>query len=590
MAFDVFFEPEAVSNPPITRSRIPDCLMTNSILTTPTPDNEPTLTYAPGSDERASVKRTLQRLRSQTVEIPAFIGGEAVYTGTTSRVAPPHDHRHTLGEVHQSGADEVEQAIDAACAAKAEWASMDFADRAAIFLRAADLIAGPYRDTLNAATMLGQGKNIHQAEIDAACELIDFLRFNVHFAEQIYREQPNSSNGVWNQMQYRPLEGFVFAVTPFNFTAIQGNLPTAPALMGNTVLWKPASRSVYSAYFTYKVLEEAGLPPGVVNMLPADNGAAVGDPALASKHLTGLHFTGSVATFDHLWSTMGQNLDRYDTYPTIVGETGGKDFIVAHPSASVERVATAVVRGSFEYQGQKCSAASRLYVPASLWPDIRESMVEQLETVSIGPPEDFTNFVNAVIDQRAYDTIIRYIEHARADDDATIVHGGTYDDTTGYFIEPTLIQAHDPTYTTMREEIFGPVATVYVYPDEAYHETLDLVDETSPYALTGSIFARDRSAIRAAADRLEQAAGNFYVNDKPTGAVVGQQPFGGARRSGTNDKAGSVLNLMRWVSPRAIKETLDAPSSYEYAWHQPDAEGELSPEAIMAGDAAPTTA
>jgi len=559
--------------------------MNNAYSTTPPPANEPTLSYAPGSDERASVKAKLKELRSRTVEVPAFIGGEAVYTGTTSRIAPPHDHRHTLGTVHQSGADEVDRAIDAALKAKAEWASMDFADRAAIFLRAADLLSGPYRDTLNAATMLGQGKNIHQAEIDAACELIDFLRFNVHFAEQIYRQQPNSSDGVWNQMQYRPLEGFVLAVTPFNFTAIQGNLPTAPALMGNTVLWKPASRSVYSAYFTYKVLEEAGLPPGVINMLPADDGAAVGNPALASKHFAGLHFTGSVETFNHLWQTIGENLDRYTTYPTIVGETGGKDFIMAHPSADVERVATAVVRGAFEYQGQKCSAASRLYMPASLWPDVRAEIFAQLDRVNVGPPEDFTNFANAVIDQRAFDTIVGYIEQAQEDDDAKIIRGGEFDDSTGYFIEPTIIQALEPKQTTMREEIFGPVTTVYVYPDAEYEDTLDLLDETSPYGLTGSIFATDRTAIRTASDRLEQAAGNFYINDKPTGAVVGQQPFGGARRSGTNDKAGSVLNLMRWVSPRAIKETMDAPTDFEYAWHQPDAEGELSAEEILAADA-----
>ena len=555
--------------------------MNNAYPSTPPPSNEPTLAYAPGSDERVSVKETLQSLRRQTVEVPAFIDGEAVYTGNTSRIAPPHDHRHTLGHVHQSSSDEVHRAIEAALSAKAEWAAMDFADRAAIFLRAADLIAGPYRDTLNAATMLGQGKNIHQAEIDAACELIDFLRFNVHFAEQIYRKQPNSGNGVWNQMQYRPLEGFVLAVTPFNFTAIQGNLPTAPALMGNTVLWKPASRSIYSAYFTYKVLEEAGMPPGVINMLPADDGAAVGDPALASEHFAGLHFTGSVGTFNHLWSTIGSNLDGYRTYPTIVGETGGKDFIMAHPSADVQRLSAAIVRGAFEYQGQKCSAASRLYLPASRWPDIRDGLFAQLDEVSVGPPEDFTNFLNAVIDQRAFDTIVGYIEQARADEDAKIIHGGSYDDTDGYFIEPTIIQALDPKQTTMREEIFGPVTTVYVYPDDEYAETLRLVDETSPYGLTGSIFARDRHAIRVAADRLEQAAGNFYINDKPTGAVVGQQPFGGARRSGTNDKAGSAHNLMRWVSPRSIKETFDAPTHFAYAWHRPDADHEPSTEDIV---------
>ena len=544
--------------------------MNNAIASTPIPENEPTLSYAPGSEERQTVKTRLQEMRSETVEIPAIIGGEPVLTDTTSRVAPPHDHQHTLGHVHQSGADEVDRAIDAALEAKAEWAAMDFSDRAAIFLRAADLLAGPYRDTINAATMLGQGKSIHQAEIDAACELIDFLRFNVHFAEQIYRRQPNSSEGVWNQLQYRPLEGFVLAVTPFNFTAIQANLPTAPALMGNTVLWKPASRSAYSAYYTYKILEEAGLPPGVINMLPADDGSAVGTPALQSEHFAGLHFTGSKDTFDHLWSTIGQNLDRYRTYPTIVGETGGKDFIVAHPSADVSQLSTAIVRGAYEYQGQKCSASSRLYIPESLWPDVRDQIGAQLDEISVGPPEDFTNFVNAVIDERAYEKIVGYIEDARDDDDAEIVYGGEYDDSTGYFIEPTLIRALDPKQTTMREEIFGPVTTVYVYPDEEYASTLTLVNETSPYGLTGAVFASDRAAIKLASDVLEQAAGNFYVNDKPTGAVVGQQPFGGARGSGTNDKAGSIYNLQRWVSPRAIKENFNPPSHYGYVWNQHD--------------------
>ncbi|MCS3676824.1 1-pyrroline-5-carboxylate dehydrogenase [Salinibacter ruber] len=545
--------------------------MNNAYPETPPPENEPVRAYAPGSEDRRSVQERLRELRNQTVEIPAFVGGTPVYPGSTSEVVPPHDHQHTLGEVHQSGKATVDDAIDAAMEAKAEWAAMDFSDRAAIFLRAADLIAGPYRDTLNAATMLGQGKSIHQAEIDAACELVDFLRFNVHYAEQIYRDQPNDSQGIWNQMQYRPLEGFVLAVTPFNFTAIQGNLPTAPALMGNTVLWKPASRSVYSAFFFYKILEEAGLPPGVINMLPADDGAAVGTPALQSEHFAGLHFTGSVGTFDHLWSTIGDNLDTYRTYPTIVGETGGKDFIVAHPSAHVEQLATAVVRGSFEYQGQKCSAASRLYMPESIWPDVRREITSQLDEVTVGPPEDFTNFLNAVIDQRAFDKIVGYIERAREADDAEIVYGGDYDDSTGYFIEPTIIRAHAPKETTMCEEIFGPVTTVYVYPDEEFASTLPLVDETSPYGLTGSIFARDRAAIKLASDVLEQAAGNFYINDKPTGAVVGEQPFGGARRSGTNDKAGSAYNLMRWVSPRAIKENLNPPTHHGYAWNQPDA-------------------
>ena len=562
--------------------------MNNAYASTPPPENEPVLDYAPGSEERRNVKKQLQEMRNETVEVPAFINGEAVHTGTTSRVAPPHDHKHTLGHVHQCGADEVEEAIDSALEAKAEWAAMDFSDRAAVFLRAADLLAGPYRDTINAATMLGQGKSIHQAEIDSACELIDFLRFNVHYAEQIYRDQPNDSRGVWNKMQYRPLEGFVLAVTPFNFTAIQGNLPTAPAIMGNTVLWKPASRSVYSAYYTYKILEEAGLPPGVINMLPADDGAAVGTPALESEHFAGLHFTGSQPTFNHLWSTIGENLDQYKTYPTIVGETGGKDFIVAHPSADVEQLSTAVVRGAYEYQGQKCSASSRLYIPESLWPDVKGEIESQLDEISVGPPEDFTNFVNAVIDQRAFDKIVGYIEHARKDDDAEIVCGGEYDDSTGYFIQPTLIRAHDPKQKSMREEIFGPVTTVYVYPDEEYASTLTLVDETSPYGLTGSIFASDRSAIKLASDVLEQSAGNFYINDKPTGAVVGQQPFGGARRSGTNDKAGSALNLQQWVSPRAIKENFDPPTHFSYAWNAPDAADEPAAIPGEAGDGSVT--
>ncbi len=558
--------------------------MTNAHATTPPPENEPTLSYAPGSDERRAVQERLTELRNQVVDIPAIIDGDPVETGSTTTVSPPHDHEHTLGHVHQSGRDEVEQAIAAAQKAKAEWAAMSFEDRAAIFLRAADLLAGPYRDTINAATMLGQGKNIHQAEIDAACELIDFLRFNVLFAEQIYKDQPNSSSGVWNQMQYRPLEGFVLAVTPFNFTAIQGNLPTAPALMGNTVLWKPASRSVYSAYFTYKVLEEAGLPPGVINMLPADDGAAVGTPALKSEHFAGLHFTGSQATFDHLWSTIGDNLDRYNTYPTVVGETGGKDFIVAHPSADVEQTATAIVRGSFEYQGQKCSASSRLYLPESLWPDLKDELRNQIDEITVGPPEDFTNFVNAVIDERAFNKIAGYIDYAREDDDATILVGGDYDDSTGYFIEPTVVVTTDPKHKCMREEIFGPVTTVYVYPDDEFASTLSLVDETSPYGLTGAIFAEDRTAIRLASDVLEQAAGNFYINDKPTGAVVGQQPFGGARKSGTNDKAGSAYNLMQWVSPRAIKENFNPPRHFGYEWNQPDLDKQSKTARTEVGD------
>ncbi len=549
--------------------------MNNAKYQTPSPSNEPVRDYAPGSPERASLQRTLRRLKDEApIEIPAFIGGEAVRTGTTSAVVAPHEHARTLAHVHQCGAEETERAIEAALAAKAEWAAMDWEDRAAIFLRAADLLAGQWRDVLNASTMLGQSKNAFQAEIDSACELIDFFRFNVHYMEQIYADQPENAPGVWNHLQYRPLEGFVLAVTPFNFTSIQANLPTAPALMGNTVLWKPASQSVYSAYFVYKLLEEAGLPPGVINMLPADNGADVGTPALASEHFAGLHFTGSEATFQHLWKQIGENLAAYRTFPTIVGETGGKDFIVAHPSANLAAVVTAIVRGSFEYQGQKCSAASRLYLPASKWDAIQETLFSQLDELKMGPPEDFTNFINAVIDRKAFDKITGYIEHARAADEAEIVYGGEYSDETGYFIQPTVIQAEDPKYKSMQEEIFGPVVTVYVYPDEEFEATLDLVDETSPYGLTGAIFARDRAAIRLAQERLEHAAGNFYINDKPTGAVVGQQPFGGARRSGTNDKAGSRLNLERWVSPRAIKENLNPPTHYGYPFLAPGEAGE----------------
>jgi 1-pyrroline-5-carboxylate dehydrogenase len=559
--------------------------MNNAIYTTPPPTNEPVLDYAPGSPERASLQATLDSLKSDApIDIPAFIGGRPVPTDTTSSVVAPHDHQHTLAHLHQCGPNETQQAIDAAMDAKAEWASMDWEDRAAIFLRAADLLAGPWRDRLNASTMLGQSKSAHQAEIDAACELIDFFRFNVHYMEQIYREQPGNAPGVWNHLQYRPLEGFVLAVTPFNFTSIQANLPTAPALMGNTVLWKPSSTSAYSAYFIYKLLEEAGLPPGVINMLPADDGAQVGNTALASKHFAGLHFTGSEGTFQHLWKQIGANLDTYRTFPTIVGETGGKDFIVAHPSANMEAVTTAIVRGSFEYQGQKCSAASRIYVPASEWGDMRAALAERLNGLKMGPPEDFTNFINAVIDEKAFTKITGYIQHAETSDDADVVIGGSFNHDTGYFIQPTVIRAHDPRYQSMEEEIFGPVATVYVYPDDEFEATLDLVDETSPYGLTGAIFATDRDAVDVAQRRLEHAAGNFYINDKPTGAVVGQQPFGGARRSGTNDKAGSRLNLERWVSPRAIKENLNPPTDHTYSFLAPDATESAEPTVADSGN------
>jgi 1-pyrroline-5-carboxylate dehydrogenase len=541
--------------------------MTNAVLHPPIPVNEPVRSYAPGSPERASLKERLQAMRAETVEIPAVIGGERVETGDTAEVVAPHEHGRVLGIEHRCGTAEVERAIEAAVEARHDWMRMSWNDRAAVFLRAADLLAGPWRDTLNAATMLGQSKNAFQAEIDSACELVDFLRYNVHFMRGIYEDQPFSPPGQWNQTEYRPLEGFVFAVTPFNFTAIAGNLPTAPALMGNTVVWKPATTALLSAHYVMRLLEAAGLPPGVINMVPG-RGAAVGDPALASEHFTGLHFTGSTGTFNHLWRTIGQNLEQYRTYPRIVGETGGKDFIVAHESADAEAVATAIVRGSFEYQGQKCSAASRVYVPEALWSAVEESLLSQLDELKMGPVEDFSNFVNAVIDQKSFDNITGYIDRAEAADGVDVLHGGGYDDGEGFFIEPTVLRVEDPHYETMEEELFGPVATIHVVPaSTSFSETLRLVDRTSPYALTGAVFARDRAAIAEARDALAEAAGNFYINDKPTGAVVGQQPFGGARGSGTNDKAGSAVNLLRWTSLRSIKETFDPPTHFAYPFH-----------------------
>lgn len=545
--------------------------MNNSLPHTPPPVNEPVLNYAPGSPERTSLVKRLGDLKSQEIDIPAFIGGEEVRTGQVDTVHPPHELGHTLGVSHNHGAAEVNSAIEAALEARHDWSRMPWTDRAAIFLKAADLLAGPWRDTLNASTMLGQSKNAYQAEIDAACEIVDFLKFNVHFAQQIYTEQPISPPGMWNRLQYRPLEGFVFAVTPFNFTSIAANLPTAPALMGNTVVWKPASSSIYSSYFIYKLLEEAGLPPGVINMVPG-HGATIGDPVFASPHLAGLHFTGSTWTFQHMWRTIGANIAHYHSYPRIVGETGGKDFILAHPSARSQAVATAIVRGAFEYQGQKCSAASRAYLPQSLWPAIQAEMLDQLSEIKMGPVEEFTNFVNAVIDKKAFDSITDYIDRARQADGVEILFGGAYSDEGGYFIEPTVLLVDDPNYQTMCEEIFGPVVTLYVYPDARFEETLTLVDETSPYALTGAIFAQDRRVIVQATERLVNAAGNFYVNDKPTGAVVGQQPFGGARASGTNDKAGSPLNLLRWISARTIKETFNPATHYSYPFLAPDVE------------------
>lgn len=544
--------------------------MNNSFPQVPHPVNEPVRDYAPGSPERASLQQRIAELKAEVIEIPAFIGGQEVRTGNTEEVRPPHEIAHKLGDVHLCGRGEVERAIEAARSAAKEWAATPWTERAAIFLRAAELIAGPYRDTLNASTMLGQSKNVYQAEIDSACELIDFLRFNVKYMTDLFADQPISSPGTWNRLEYRPLEGFVFAVTPFNFTAIQGNLPLAPALMGNVVLWKPSTTAVYSAYFIYKVLEEAGMPPGVINMLPG-HGPDIGDPVFESPHLAGLHFTGSTNTFRHMWRTIGNNIDRYHAYPRIVGETGGKDFVVAHPSADAKEVATALVRGAFEYQGQKCSAASRAYIPSSRWDVIREEMKSQLSEIRMGTVEDFGNFVNAVIDRKSFDAIVEYIEHAKSSDGIEVVWGGGHSSDEGYFIEPTVLVVDDPSYRTMCEEIFGPVLSIYVYEDSDFEATLDLVDSTSPYALTGAIFARDRRAVQMAMDRLVNAAGNFYINDKPTGAVVGQQPFGGARGSGTNDKAGSAMNLLRWVSARSIKETLNPPKHFSYPFLKSDA-------------------
>jgi 1-pyrroline-5-carboxylate dehydrogenase len=542
--------------------------MTNAVYSVPTPRNEPALTYAPGTPERAALKAQLQRMASEVIEITPRIGGKAMTSGTVAEATMPHDHRHVLATWHKAGAREVGQAIAAAHAAHRTWSRMAWEDRAAIFLKAADLLAGPWRQVLNAATMLGQSKTAHQAEIDSACELIDFWRFNVHFAEAIYRQQPFSSAGVWNRLEHRALEGFVLAVTPFNFTAIGGNLPTAPAIMGNTVVWKPASSAIYSAHYLMEVLEAAGLPPGVINMVPGA-GAEVGGPALASPDLAGIHFTGSTGTFQAMWETVGRNVRTYRSYPRVVGETGGKDFVFAHPSADAAALVTALVRGAFEYQGQKCSAASRVFVPASLWPTVDGTLREQVARIRMGDVRDFTNFMGAVIDRTAFASIKGYLEWARQSPDCEILAGGGSDDGKGWFIEPTVILARKPDVRVMAEEIFGPVLSVYVYEDGDVEEALGICDRGSPYALTGSIFARDREAIARMTEALTHAAGNFYVNDKPTGAVVGQQPFGGARASGTNDKAGSVLNLLRWVSPRAIKETFVPPTDFRYPFMQP---------------------
>ncbi|HEU5049333.1 MAG TPA: L-glutamate gamma-semialdehyde dehydrogenase [Gemmatimonadales bacterium] len=535
----------------------------SGISNIPIPRNEPVNSYAPGTPAREALKDALEQAGDERPEIPVVAGDAELRTGAMNPVVAPHDHRHVLAHVHQADRAAIRRAIDAAVEAQREWASWRFEDRAAVFLKAADLLAGSWRARVNAATMLGQSKTAFQAEIDSACELIDFLRFNVAFAEQLYREQPSSAPGTWNRLDHRPLEGFVYAITPFNFTAIGGNLPTAPALMGNAVVWKPAASASLSNWRVFELLREAGLPPGVINFIPGP-AAEISAAVLSDPHLAGIHFTGSTPVFQSLWRTVGANLPGYRSYPRIVGETGGKDFVVAHPSANAAALAVALVRGAYEYQGQKCSAASRAYIPKSLWPAVRDQMADMIGTIRMGDVTDFRNFMGAVIDARAFAKIGEYLAAAKRDAGVTVIAGGGADDSTGYFIEPTLIEAEDPGYRLMCEEIFGPVLTVHVYPDARWTETLALVDSTSPYALTGAVFAQDRRAVVEAMAALRNAAGNFYINDKPTGAVVGQQPFGGGRASGTNDKAGSILNLMRWISPRSIKETFDPPTDYRY--------------------------
>jgi 1-pyrroline-5-carboxylate dehydrogenase len=537
--------------------------MPNGIVPVPTPVNEPIKAYAPGSPEKASLKARLERMLSEEIEIPLIIGGEEVRTGNTAKAVCPHDHGHVLGVYHKAGEAEVARAIEASQAAWREWSEMPWEHRAAVMLKAAELLAGPWRDTLNAACMLNQSKTVFQAEIDSACELIDFWRFNPHYMRFIYEQQPGGDLGHWDYVEYRALEGFIFAVTPFNFASIAGNLPTSPALMGNTVLWKPASSAVFTAHWLMKLFEEAGFPPGVVNLIPG-SGGQVGNPVMASPHLAGVHFTGSTPVFQGMWRTVGDNIASYKTYPRIVGETGGKDFVFAHPSADIDALATALVRGAFEYQGQKCSAASRAYIPKSIWPELKDVLLGQIAEIKIGPPTDFRNFFNAVIDGGAFADITGYIQHAEASSDAEILCGGEWDDSTGYYIEPTVVQTSNPRFKLMEEEIFGPVLTVYVYDDAALDDTLELCDTTSPYALTGAIFSQDRAAAVKMAAALRHAAGNFYINDKPTGAVVGQQPFGGSRASGTNDKAGSYLNLIRWTSQRTVKENFVPPKHFAY--------------------------
>ncbi|MEZ4925165.1 MAG: L-glutamate gamma-semialdehyde dehydrogenase [Saprospiraceae bacterium] len=537
--------------------------MTDAIFSVPHPTNEPVWAYAPGSPEKAAVKKALADAKSKKKKIPMYIGGKEVHTKEQVAMHPPHERKHVLGHYSKGSATHVKAAIDAALAAKPAWEAMPWQERAAIALRAADLLAGPYRAKMSAATMLCQSKNVFQAEIDCICELADFWRFNAWFMQEIYKQQPNSSAGIWNRTDWRPLEGFVFALTPFNFTAIAGNLTMAPALMGNTIVWKPAESQIYSAALIMEILTEAGLPPGVINLVYVD-GPTTGEVIFKHPDFAGLHFTGSTGVFQHIWKTVGKNIEHYKSYPRIVGETGGKDFVVAHESADPKALATALVRGAFEYQGQKCSAASRAYVPKSLWKEVKTYMLEDLESMKMGSTEDFSNFINAVIDEKSFDKISKYIASAKKSDKVKVIAGGKCDKSKGYFIEPTVLEVSDPKYVTMCEEIFGPVLSIYVYNDKKFEQVLELVDSTSPYALTGSIFAKDREAVLLASDKLRHAAGNYYINDKPTGAVVGQQPFGGGRASGTNDKAGSMLNLYRWVSPRTMKETFVPPTDYRY--------------------------
>ena len=537
--------------------------MSDKMAMVPPAVNETILNYAPGSPERLELIETLEKMKSEVIEIPVIIGGKEIYTGNTATNVMPHNHKHVLANYHMAGPDEIALAIEASQKAWKTWSVMPWESRVAIFKRMAVLLAQPYGHILNAATMLGQSKNAYQAEIDAACELIDFFNFNAQYLQEIYSQQPPfSPTGTWNQVEHRALEGFVFAVTPFNFTSIAGNLPTAPALMGNVALWKPASSSVYSGYYLMKMFKEAGLPDGVINFIPG-KGSVVGPQVMESEHLAGIHFTGSTAVFQSMWKTVGDNISKYKTYPRIVGETGGKDFIVAHETAKMEVLRTAIIRGSFEYQGQKCSAASRVYIPSALWSELKESYISEVAKIKMGDVEDFGNFMNAVIDKAAFSDITAYIDYAKGHKDAEIITGGNYDDSIGYFIEPTTIVTTDPHFKTMEEEIFGPVTTIYVY-DQSWEDVLDLVDSTSPYALTGAVISNDREATELAVEKLRHSAGNFYINDKPTGAVVGQQPFGGSRASGTNDKAGSIFNLIRWVSQRTIKENFLPPTEFPY--------------------------